>query len=104
MSIFTGLLGGTTSVVGPTLTTNSTLNDDGTVNRDKRNDLLVTAVSTTASLAVGGSLNAKNHKEVQEKYSSAYMDSVSDEELISALEEFGLLEATDTQDSVNKTI
>ena len=92
------------ATVAPTATAAGTLNDDGTVNRDKRNSTLLTTSSTTASLAIGASLNSHYKKEMFSEYLQGYVESLSDEELYAALAEVGEVLGEETTDTTVKTI
>lgn len=75
-------------------TTASTFNKDGTIDTEKRNSLLG-ATALTAGTLIAASIQEKNAMdEIYDKYANAYIDSMSDEELVSALEQLDLLEAS----------
>lgn len=97
----------TTSLIsssGAVLTTTcATLGDDGKIDKDKRNATLGTTAVTAGTL-VGATIAEKNTmNEIYEKYSSAYIDSMTDEELALALEQLDLLESS-MSENTTKTI
>ena len=92
------------TAIAPTATSAGTLNDDGTVNTSKRNALIVTPTFTTASLAVGASLNAHYDKEMFAESLQGYVESLSDEELVAALEEANAILGEETTNTGVKTI
>lgn len=94
------MLTSTSAVSG---TTTSTFNNDGTIDTEKRNSLLG-ATALTAGTLIAASIQEKNAMdEIYEKYANAYIDSMSDEELASALEQLDLLEPT-ISDNTTKSI
>lgn len=99
MNTTTTILSGLAGAVGVTSTT---LNEDGSVNREKRNAILATATSTVAVTLGGDILNKQSKEKVHEKYSQAYVKSMSDDELIKALQDFDLLDKS--SEEVPKTL
>ena len=86
---------------GAAVATGIALYDNKNKGIDKGNAkvLVGTAVALTATTIGAGSLNHMTMDEIHRKYSSAYVESMSDEELETALEQMNLLlseEATDT--------
>ena len=82
------------------------LYDKNTKNINKQNaKVLATSISATAATAiVGGSLNNMTVNQLHNKYASAYVESMSDEELERALEKMDLLVAEQTSETDVKTI
>jgi hypothetical protein len=74
------------------------------VDEDKRNHVLATTIASTATVAGASIANQHNINEIYEKYSSAYVDSLSDEELASALEQVNLLSKELDENTNTKTI
>lgn len=95
------LLTGTGSV---TLTTSMTVKEDGTIDTTSRNTILGTTVSTTATAVAGATLNAHGTREIYQKYAQAYVESMSDEELETALSQMNLLLQEETVDNDIKTL
>lgn len=102
----TTLLNGktTTSALGGTVTLYSTLNDDGSVSREKSTSLIATTAATGITALGGYSLNEYEVKKIYEEYATAYIDSMSDEELQEALVKLDLLEAEMSKKNDMKTI
>lgn len=92
---------GTTVIGGSSLYTIDI--DDKKVDSDKRNQVLATTLASTATVIASEIVSQNGMKEIHQKYSQGYIESLSDEELASALQELDLLEKESTQDSI-KTI
>ncbi len=92
-----------TSTSATLSTTTSTLGEDGSIDKDKRNLLLGSTALTTGTL-IGENI-VENHvmNEIYDKYASAYVESMSDEELAIALEKLDLLESS-MSENTTKTI
>lgn len=90
----------TTSALGVTA---STLNDDGTVNKKK--STIATSITTLpTSTAFGNAkLNDYELQKIYYKYSTAYINSLSDEELAAALEHLDLIEKEFTEKTCSKS-
>ena len=84
--------------------TASTLDDNGKIDNKKQAiaTTITTAPTTTASL--NGAANDRNVKEIYNKYCSAYINSLSDEELTEALAQLDLLEKAKNNKKTKKTI
>lgn len=95
------LLTGTGSA---TLTTSIVVKEDGTIDTKSRNTLLGTTVSSTATAVAGATLNAHGTREVYQRYAQAYVESMTDEELETALSHMNLLIQEDTVDNDIKTL
>lgn len=93
-----------TGVTGSTITTSATVKEDGTIDTQTRNSILGTVVSTTATAVAGASLNAHGTKEIYQKYAQAYVESMSDEELETALSQMNLLIQENEQNNNIKTL
>lgn len=94
-----------TGVGSATLTTTSiTVKEDGTIDTSSRNSLLGTVVSTTATAVAGQTLNAHGTKEIYQKYAQSYVESMSDEELASALSRMDLLLESEPENKDIKTL
>ena len=83
---------------------NSTLNEDGSIDRDKRNSTLATTVSVTATAVIGTIINKHEMKKIHDKATSSYIDSLSNEELAYMLEELNLMETAQEEIKDVKTI
>ena len=108
------------------VTASATLNEDGSVNKKSRDSLLVSTLTTTATIVSSAIISEQKVNEIYEKYSSAYMesatteelenaqekveqyiaylDSLSDDELVKVLEKQGQLQSTSEAKKIEKTI
>lgn len=84
------IIGGVTTSIG---TATTTLNEDGTINEANRNSLLKSTVATTATVIGASIVNDHTLDKIYEKYATAYIESMSDDELEAALIDLDLLEA-----------
>lgn len=107
---------GTTTSLSPTTTyamptttalgsTDFTLNDDGSINKSHA----ATTLGSTGTVASTTLFEEAEHEAVLRKYTNAcvterYIESLSDEEIESALEKLGLLEEKFNENSTIKTI
>ena len=68
------------------------------VKKENLKPAIGTTVASTATAIAGESLNHMTMEKIHEKYSSAYVESMSDEQLAAALEQMDLLlpETTET--------
>lgn len=102
-----GLIGNiltTTTGSGVGLTAmDSTINEDGTIDPKGRNGLLTTTVSTSALTTAGYIANKHGMKEINDRYATEYLESLSDEEIEDMLVKLDLLEAEKFNDNT-KTI
>ena len=98
----------TTTIIGITAasigSSTLTIGEDGDISLTGRQSIVATSLTSTATTAIGDSLNANAMKEIQTKYSSAYIESMSEEELESALQKLDLLVVDDCQDHSNKAM
>ena len=78
------LLSSTTMTGGSLVTASATLNDDGSINRESRNSFCKSTLVTTASVVAGTLISEYEIDKIYEKYSSAYMESTTNEELNAA--------------------
>ena len=78
--------------------------ENKSINKNNANSILTTTIATGATAAVGASMNAYTMHEIHEKYSSAYVESMSDEELEQALVKMDLLEAEQTIETDVKSL
>lgn len=83
------MLASSSATVG---TTSTTFNEDGTIDTEKRNTLIGSSAILGGTIIGSSMLEDNTMNEIYEKYSSSYIDSMSDEELVSALEQLDLLE------------
>ena len=90
--------------VGTSLVTNSTVDEKGDIDKAKRNGYITSSILTTATVGVGYTMNANTVRSIQQKYSSAYVESLSDEELATALEKMDLLIAANPEEKGVKTL
>ena len=74
------------------------------IDKDKAKNLALTSVALTATTIAADSIQAHTREQIHERYSSAYVQSMSDEELEQALIKMDLLEATLPEDTDVKTI
>ena len=99
-----GLIGNTlttTTGVGAAIsTTGFTINDDGSIDKKSAKGLSTTIVSTSALTTAGFITNKHGMDKIHEKYSSSYIDSLSDEELEAMLVKLDLLEAEKFNDNI----
>ena len=108
------------------VTASATLNEDGSVNKKSRDSLLVSTLTTTATIVSSAIISEQKVNEIYEKYSSAYMesatteelenaqekveqyiaylDSLSDDELVKVLEKQGQLQSASEAKKIEKTI
>lgn len=91
---------GTTTAVGSTV---YSVNDDGTIDKKKGTSLLGTTLAGTVSTAIQDGISHSKISKIHERATSEYFTSMSDEELVSALEQMGLLE-DNVEESHSKTI
>ena len=98
----------TTMITGAVALTGSGLSlydrKEKKLNEDNARSVLATTVATTATAIAGASLNAHTMNEIHDRYASAYVDSMSDEELESALVKMDLLVAEEDSTTDVKTI
>lgn len=87
-----------------TISTNATVNDDASINKKQGAEFLGTTALLVATTAVGYTINTNTVKSIQQKYSSAYVESLSDEELAQALQRMDLLIAESPQEKDVKTL
>ena len=73
------------------------------INKDMVGYLVGTSIATGATAAIGASINGYTINQMHNKYASAYIESMSDEELEQALIEMDLLTERLTEKDV-KTI
>ena len=99
MANTTTIITGTAGVVG---TTAYTVDKDFKINRDKRNNVLATTLTTTATAIAEDYIPEKTTKKDEEKSSTSYIDSLSDSELALALEKLDLLEKEMNEESIKK--
>lgn len=103
-----GILGSTvlssTTSVGGVSTTCYTLNEDGTVDEKKRNRALTTTVLTSASATAGEIISQYNLRKIHHEYTSAYVDSLNDEQLEELYNKLNLLESENIDKNNNKTV
>ena len=75
-----------------------------TVNKDGVKSLISTSVALSATVVAGESLSHRNMTQIREKYASAYVQSMSDEELEQALIQMDLLAPETENKTEEKTI
>lgn len=97
-----------TSLITTELATTSSITmyttDDERILPDKRNRVIGATLTSTATTAIGQSMNVHGQKKVYEKYASAYIESMSDEELETALQKMDLLIADEQDNTQIKTL
>ena len=81
-----------------------TLNEDGTRDKSKRNSTLITTTTSSATVAGEYILNQRGIRRAQDKLTSSYIESLSDEELAQALEQLNLLDSDNNEKKDCKTI
>jgi len=116
MSTLTTILSSLGTGVSTTL---GTLDDNGEIDKQKRNSALISTAVSSSLLYGANALNNYQVEKIYEKYSSSYIDSMSDEELAKAaerldamseeklaqaLEKANLLTAESTENNQTKTI
>ena len=74
------------------------------LNKEHARNLALTAVATTATAIAADSIQAHTREQIHEKYASAYVQSMSDEELEQALIRMDLLEGELPEETSVKTI
>ncbi len=94
---------GITTLGGASVGTTVYTIDDNGINKGKRNQVLATTLTTTASVIASEAVSQRGIKEIHEKYSQAYIDSLTDEELEAALQQVNLL-LNDMDEETTKTI
>lgn len=98
----------TTTLIGMTgvsaSLTNYTVGENGQIDKGRRNDLIATTITTSATIAVGGTLNDQSMQQIHSKYANAYVESLSDEQLERALQQLNLLEEETEKMNCVKTI
>ena len=75
----------TISVASAITTTNETINDNGEINKENVNGVLLTTISTSATIAANAAITHQHEKKMVEKYRESYVASMSDEELLDTL-------------------
>ena len=104
MGIISNTLTTSTCGYGVVFSTGTCINEDGSINSKGVKGLLTSTVAAGASATAGGLINNYQSNKIKEKYLSSYVDSLSDEELTSMLEQLNMLEATNNEKNNNKTI
>lgn len=89
MNTTTTILTGLAGVGGVTSTT---VNKDGTIDRGKRNATLTVTIASTGTAFASDCIHKKTKEQVAEEYSQRYVESMSNEELVKALQDFDLLD------------
>ena len=93
-----------TSVLGTGVAiTNGTM-EDGHIDPTARDSIIGTLLSTTITTAIGDTINVRTMREIHRKYSNAYVESMSDEELEYALERLNLIEGEEPNEYYVKTL
>ena len=95
---------GALSTIGVAL---SAVNEEGNLTEDGKNNILGSTVTTTATTAtiIGGTiLNNQTMDRIYEKYATSYVESMSDEDLESALMQLDLLAAKMDENTNEKSI
>ena len=80
--------------------TNNSVNETGEIDKTKRNEYLATTIATTATVVAGYSINDATVRQIHNKYSHSYVDSLSDKELERALQQMNLLAENDSKEIV----
>ena len=76
-----------------------------TINQENAKSWIASSVAVTATAIASESLNASTMKQIHQEYAAAYVQSMSDEELVAALEQMDLLMPKDETTVVDtKTI
>lgn len=70
------------------------------LNEENAKAMVGTSVALTATAIAAQSLNNQTRKQIQEKYASAYVESMSDEELEDALARLNLLVPEESEKDV----
>ena len=83
---------------------NSSLDANGHFDPVARDQLIGSLLTTTISTAIGDTLNAQTMRNIHNKYSYAYVESMSDEELEYALERLNLIEKENPNEYYVKTL
>ena len=94
---------GITTIGGAAIGTAVYTTDDNGINKEKRNHVLATTLASTATVIASEAVSQHGMKEIHEKYSQAYLDSLTDEELEAALQQVNLL-INDMDEDTVKTI
>lgn len=109
MSILTTFITDKTTTLGVGTSTvllvcDTTLNDEGQI--DKKGQRVTTSITAaTAITAFGnGTLNEQRINEIENGYTQAYVESLSDQELEAALERLNLIEAEVSTKNNSKSI
>lgn len=84
--------------------TNGTIDDNRHIDPTARDSIIGTLLSTTITTAIGDTLNAQTMRQIHSKYSNAYVESMSDEELEYALERLNLIEGEEPNEYYVKTL
>ena len=84
--------------------TNSSLDANGHFDPVARDQLIGSLLTTTVTTAVGDTLNAQTMRNIHNKYSHTYVESMSDEELEYALERLNLIEGEEPNEYYVKTL
>lgn len=87
-----------------TATTSATVDENGDINKTKRNNVIGTTVAVTATSVIGNTLNAAGMSRIYNQYAQAYVESMSEEELAEACEKLGLIEEDSKADTDVKTL
>ena len=86
------------------LTTNATIDNNGNFIKEKRNGFIAATISTTATVLINDAIKNDNLRRIQTKYSTSYVESLSDEELEKALVKMDLLAAKEESENDVKTL
>ena len=74
---------------------NHSILPDKTIDKKKRNELIASSAISTVTTIAANTVNENINERSHEKYSSAYVESMTDEELVNALERIGELSGED---------
>ncbi len=99
-------IGSTITGVGATAVAVASLYDrkQKKLKTDNLKSTIYAGVSVTGTAMAGATLNHETREQIHEKYSSAYVESMSDEELEQALVQMDLLMAEQPENTDVKTV
>lgn len=89
---------------GTTSTVLNAISDEGKLEPEKLNSAIISSSVATGSTLAATYSNNKGVEEIYEKYSSAYVESMTEEELVRALEAVELLEKEKFLENNSKTL
>lgn len=94
----------TTTIVGAAVPTTLAIKEDKGIKKERFGPWVGASITSTATSAIGVSINNNGIDHIHNKYANAYVESMSDEELADALMQMNLLEEIQDEIPYDKTI